>query len=153
MIGGLSMTELIIILGLALLLLGPDQLPQLARSLGKGLRELRKTTDDLKSQFEQEIARVDFDETPRMIAPVPSEKTGTQETPAAPPANGTSGAAAPPVVVPESDPAAARAAARRAALDAQLKLVAPEGTVARSPGGPPAAESGVVPSAAEEPKA
>src|SRR5437763_10564793 len=87
MIGGLSMTEVIIILGLALLLLGPDQLPQLARSLGKGLRELRKTTDDLKSQFEQEMAKVDLDEPPR-IAPVPSEKPvpADEAKPSSPPA-------------------------------------------------------------------
>lgn len=149
MIGGLSMTELIIILGLALLLLGPDQLPQLARSLGKGLRELRKTTDDLKSQFEQEIARVDLEETPRMIAPVPEEKPAEKsaEKPA----------------LPGSDPAAARAAARRAAADAQLKLVAPEGTVPRqAEPGAPAAEPPSAPqpgpatvpqSPAEEPKA
>lgn len=139
MIGGLSMTELIIILGLALLLLGPDQLPQLARSLGKGLRELRKTTDDLKSQFEQEIARVDLEETPRMIAPVPSEKPAA-EKPKEPDK---------PALIPESDPAAARAAARRAAVDAQLKLVPPDGTVARKPD-PPAEVAAPV---AEEPKA
>jgi sec-independent protein translocase protein TatB len=127
MIGGLSMTEVIIILGLALLLLGPDQLPQLARSLGKGLRELRKTTDDLKSQFEQEIAKVDLDETPR-IAPVPSEKPASTDpaTPAPP-------AAAMPAALPQEDPAAARAAARRAAAESQLKLVAPEGTVPKEP--------------------
>jgi sec-independent protein translocase protein TatB len=110
MIGGLSMTEVIIILALALLLLGPDQLPTLAKSLGKGLRELRKATDDIKNQFEQEIAKVDLDEPPRMIAPVPPP---AEKAPAA----------------PADDPAAARAAARRAA--AELKLVAPEGTVPR----------------------
>jgi sec-independent protein translocase protein TatB len=143
MIGGLSMTELIIILGLALLLLGPDQLPQLARSLGKGLRELRKTTDDLKSQFEQEIARVDLEETPRMIAPVPSDKPADKaaaEKPKEPDK---------PALIPESDPAAARAAARRAAVDAQLKLVPPDGTVARKPDAPAEVAAPV----AEEPKA
>ena len=75
MIGGLSMTEVIIILGLALLLLGPDQLPTLAKSLGKGLKELRKATDDIKSQFESEIARIDINEPSKpaspSIAPVP----------------------------------------------------------------------------------
>lgn len=137
MIGGLSMTELIIILGLALLLLGPDQLPQLARQLGKGLRELRKTTDDLKSQFEQEIARVDIDEPPRMIASVPAEKPADK-----------------PALVPGTDPAAARAAARRAANDAQLKLIAPEGTVPRATeGSAPPATAAPTPAAAEEPKA
>src|SRR2546421_11922841 len=112
MLGGLSMTEVIIILALALLLLGPDQLPSLARSLGKGLRELRKATDDIKGQFEQEMAKIDLDETPaqpRMIAPVPP-------APDAP---------APAV----DDPGAARAAARRKA--AELSLVPPQGAVSR----------------------
>jgi sec-independent protein translocase protein TatB len=129
MIGGLSMTEVIIILGLALLLLGPDQLPQLAKSLGKGLREIRKATDDLKGQFEQEIARIDIDEKPHaMIAPVP--------TPAADPAearaiarNAASAPPAPAAAAP-ADPGEARAAARRAAAEsAKLKLVAPEGAL------------------------
>src|SRR5215470_10724469 len=56
---GLSMTEVVIILGLALLLLGPDQLPSIAKTLGKGMREIRKATDDLKSTFEQEMVRLD----------------------------------------------------------------------------------------------
>src|SRR5258708_3474741 len=80
---GLSMTEVLIILALALLLLGPDQLPNLAKSLGKGLRELRKATDDIKGQFEQEMAKIDLDEQPqRMIAPVPPPALA--EKPAAP---------------------------------------------------------------------
>ena len=96
MIGGLSMTEVIIILGLALLLLGPDQLPQIAKSIGKGLREIRKATDDLKGQFEQEMAKIDTEPTPRMIAPVPPPTPATAPEPA-------------------DDPGAKRAAARRAA--------------------------------------
>jgi len=43
---GLSGTELVIILGLALLLLGPQKLPSLARSVGKALRDVRRATDD-----------------------------------------------------------------------------------------------------------
>jgi sec-independent protein translocase protein TatB len=137
------MTEVIIILGLALLLLGPDQLPQLAKSLGKGLREIRKATDDLKGQFEQEIARIDIDEKPHaMIAPVP--------TPAADPAearaiarNAASAPPAPAAAAP-ADPGEARAAARRAAAEsAKLKLVAPEGALPKEePASPasPAAE-------------
>lgn len=52
---GLSFGEIVIIAILALLLLGPDRLPDAARSLGKGLREIRRATDDLKDQVEQEI--------------------------------------------------------------------------------------------------
>jgi TatA/E family protein of Tat protein translocase len=71
---GLSMTEVIIILGLALILLGPDQLPSIAKSIGKGMREIRKATDDLKSTFEQEMVRMDdlvnVNEQPRQLQPV-----------------------------------------------------------------------------------
>ena len=130
MLGGLSMTEVIIILALALLLLGPDQLPSLARSLGKGLRELRKATDDIKGQFESEIARIDLDQQPqKTIAPVPSPDAPKAEEPK-PPAN------------PADDPGAARAAARRAAAESQLKLLAPEGTVARESDAPQTAAAG-----------
>jgi sec-independent protein translocase protein TatB len=134
MIGGLSMTEVIIILALALLLLGPDQLPSLAKSLGKGLRELRKATDDLKGQFESEIARIDLNEQQqKIIAPVPPPPDASSKPDAEKPAP----AELPPN--PADDPAAARAAARRAAAESQLKLVAPEGTVARTPEPEPAA--------------
>src|SRR5258707_14155914 len=132
MIGGLSMTEVIIILGLALLLLGPDQLPTIAKSIGKGLREIRKATDDLKGQFEQEIARIDVDDKPRMIAPVPMPPAGAvaADDPAAARANARTAASAPPpdapADAPTDDPAAARAAARRAAAEsAQLNLLPP----------------------------
>jgi sec-independent protein translocase protein TatB len=112
MLGGLSMTEVLIILALALLLLGPDQLPQLARSLGKGLRELRKATDDIKGQFEQEMAKVDLEEPPRMIAPVPD---APPLDPGAARANARAAAALP--ETPADDPSAARAAARRKAAE------------------------------------
>jgi sec-independent protein translocase protein TatB len=133
MLGGLSMTEIIIILGLALLLLGPDQLPSLAKSLGKGLRELRKATDDLKGQFDSEIARIDLDQPPqekKMIAPVPTPMDAAKEDAAATPDAAAMSAQSAAPAVPD-DPGAARAAARRAAAESQLKLVAPEGTVPR----------------------
>lgn len=52
---GLGMGEIVIILVLALILLGPTKLPDAAKQLGKGLREFRKATEDLKSQFETEL--------------------------------------------------------------------------------------------------
>lgn len=52
---GLGMGEILIILVLALILLGPTKLPEAAKQLGKGLREFRKATEDLKSQFETEL--------------------------------------------------------------------------------------------------
>jgi sec-independent protein translocase protein TatB len=52
---GLSFGEIVIIAVLALLLLGPERLPEAAKTLGKGLRDLRKATDDIKGQVEREI--------------------------------------------------------------------------------------------------
>ena len=52
---GIGMPELFVILGLALLLIGPKKLPQLAKSLGKTMGELRKATDDLKDTISEEI--------------------------------------------------------------------------------------------------
>ncbi|MBS2021043.1 MAG: twin-arginine translocase TatA/TatE family subunit [Deltaproteobacteria bacterium] len=56
---GLSFTEVGIVGVLALLLLGPDQLPQMAKSLGKWIRELRKTGDDLRRTLETEMVKFD----------------------------------------------------------------------------------------------
>ncbi len=56
---GLGMGEVVIILVLALILLGPQRLPEAAKQLGKGLRDFRKATEDLKSQFETELYAAD----------------------------------------------------------------------------------------------
>ena len=53
---GLGSTELIFILVVALIFFGPRKLPQLARSMGKGLAEFRKASDDFKRTWEREVA-------------------------------------------------------------------------------------------------
>lgn len=45
---GLGVTEIAVILVVALLFLGPEKLPDVAKSLGRGLRDFRKATDDIK---------------------------------------------------------------------------------------------------------
>ena len=54
-IGGIGTTELLVILVVALIVLGPTKLPQVARSIGKGLRELRRATDDLKDGLYEDV--------------------------------------------------------------------------------------------------
>jgi sec-independent protein translocase protein TatB len=49
---GLGMGELIVILAIALIFLGPKRLPDVATSLGKAIRSFRKATNDLTSQLE-----------------------------------------------------------------------------------------------------
>lgn len=56
---GLSFWEIGIILGIALIVLGPTKLPELARSLGKGIREFRKATEDFKSTVDDEMHKPD----------------------------------------------------------------------------------------------
>ncbi len=51
---GIGMPELLVILGLALIILGPKKLPEIARGLGRAMREFRRATSDLREQFEEE---------------------------------------------------------------------------------------------------
>lgn len=69
---GLSFGELLIIAVLALLLLGPERLPEAAKTFGKGLRDIRRATEDLKDQVEQEIYVDERKKKPAIVAPVPA---------------------------------------------------------------------------------
>jgi TatA/E family protein of Tat protein translocase len=80
--------ELIIILVIALLVLGPGKLPEVGASLGKSIREFRKASSDIADSV-----KVDVDTTP--IAPT----APTTPTPAAPVAPVASAPAAPPAAV------------------------------------------------------
>jgi sec-independent protein translocase protein TatB len=51
--------EVILILVVALLVLGPKRLPELARGLGKFMREIRRQTDEVRSVVEREFYRMD----------------------------------------------------------------------------------------------
>jgi TatA/E family protein of Tat protein translocase len=52
----LGSTELLFILAIALIFFGPRKLPQISRSLGKGLAEFRKASEDFKQTWEREVA-------------------------------------------------------------------------------------------------
>lgn len=51
---GMGMGELLLILVVALLVVGPDKLPNAARAIGKGIRDFRKHTQELQSTLEQD---------------------------------------------------------------------------------------------------
>jgi TatA/E family protein of Tat protein translocase len=56
---GAGFGEIGFILFIAFLLFGPKKLPEIARALGKGLGELRRASNELKSSLEEEIKNLD----------------------------------------------------------------------------------------------
>ena len=52
---GLGMPELIFILVLALLIFGPKRLPEVGKTLGRGLSEFRRASNELKRSIETEL--------------------------------------------------------------------------------------------------
>jgi len=54
-------TELLVILGAALVFFGPRRLPQLSRQLGKSLSEFRRASDDFKRTWTREVNLENFE--------------------------------------------------------------------------------------------
>ena len=49
---GIGMPELLVIMVIALIVIGPSKLPDLARALGKGIAEFKKATQEIKESLE-----------------------------------------------------------------------------------------------------
>ncbi|MBI3184544.1 MAG: twin-arginine translocase TatA/TatE family subunit [Myxococcales bacterium] len=60
--------ELVLILVLALLVLGPKRLPEFARGIGRFLREFRRQTDEVRGVVEREFYKMDQE----LEAPLPA---------------------------------------------------------------------------------
>ncbi len=52
---GIGTSEVLIILLIALIILGPKELPKIARTLGRTMREFQRATDELKHTIDSEI--------------------------------------------------------------------------------------------------
>ena len=52
---GMGMQEILIILVVALIVIGPKRLPELAKTLGKGLAEFKKAADDLQETVRKDL--------------------------------------------------------------------------------------------------
>lgn len=76
---GIGMPELLLILAVALIVLGPKKLPEMARALGRGLAEFRRTTDDVKREIQD--AADDLDARPE------SDNANTEPSGESAPAN------------------------------------------------------------------
>jgi sec-independent protein translocase protein TatB len=117
--------EIAVIMIVALLLLGPDKLPELARGIGKFVREFRRQTDDVRGLVEREFYKMDQEvfaeeqaQAKRIEPPAPAEPV--------PPATASAEGELPPPTYPSVFPP-------------------PEGVVAAK--GPSAAPLGMEPSA------
>jgi TatA/E family protein of Tat protein translocase len=55
MFGNIGPAELVLIFIIALLVFGPKKLPEIGRSVGKALREFKKTSEEIKGRIEEEI--------------------------------------------------------------------------------------------------
>lgn len=133
---GMGMTEILVILVVAMLFLGPDKLPDAARSISKGIRDLRRQTREFQETIEEDHdiggairdiqSALRGDEAPRrppVRKPPPAEATAAAattaaaalaEAPVTPEATSTD-EAAPAAQAPTTDQAGADAATAAAA--------------------------------------
>jgi sec-independent protein translocase protein TatA len=79
---GIGMPELIIILVIALLVIGPQKLPELARSLGKGLAEFKKASDDFQRNIREEALKSEEKEKEAAAKESESKEKAPNELPA-----------------------------------------------------------------------
>jgi TatA/E family protein of Tat protein translocase len=119
---GIGMSEMIIILAVALLVFGPQQLPEIAKSIAKGLKELRRAGDDLRSSVNFNL---DDDKPKQRPHPVPKVEKHPRTPPLEPP----------PAIVGSELTSALEASEGEPHADDEPWPKPAEGTAARVPGG------------------
>jgi TatA/E family protein of Tat protein translocase len=106
---GMGPLELLVILGLALIVFGPEKLPEIGGQIGRALRDFRRTTGELSEEFNRNL-KLELEErkaqTDRSSAE--TSETSGQPVPYTPPE--------PPVIAPpaEQQPLSPLAAERQA---------------------------------------
>lgn len=74
---GIGMSELLVIMVIGLVVVGPKQLPEVARQLGKLFAQFKRTTNDLKEQVEREVRQfTEMEEVQEFKRSMESELTG-----------------------------------------------------------------------------
>ena len=93
----IGIPELLIIVAIALIVFGPNKLPELAKAFGRAMREFKKATEEVKESFEAETKDLEefkhtltdenllADLAERISPPEPAtEETSAQPEPSAP---------------------------------------------------------------------
>ena len=93
-LGSLGTTELLMVFVVVLILFGPKQLPQVAKTIGKGLRDIRRAANQLK----HEVGLDELDEVYPRSRPVPPPR---KKSPPGAESRSESGPEAPPTASPE----------------------------------------------------
>src|SRR5215813_5814105 len=99
---GIGTPELLVILIVALIVLGPERLPEVARALGKGLAELRRATGGLREELNN--ARILLEQEAQAAAQ--KSAASTRPTPPSAPPQVVEQPAAPAAPTAPPDPAA-----------------------------------------------
>jgi sec-independent protein translocase protein TatB len=89
---GIGTTELMVILVVAIIVIGPSKLPQIARGVGKAFGEFKRASNDLKRTIDHEVDRIERDEKTKKA----KAELLPEDAPAAKPA---------PAPAPDKDPA------------------------------------------------
>ncbi len=79
---GIGTSEILIILLIALLVLGPNEIPKLAKSLGRGMRELERAKNELRDsiQFEMDEKETNEAKEPEKAGEEAAAATAESET-------------------------------------------------------------------------
>ncbi|HLF56150.1 MAG TPA: twin-arginine translocase TatA/TatE family subunit [Thermoanaerobaculia bacterium] len=106
MFGSLGFTEIAFVLILALLLFGPKRLPEIGRTIGKGLSEFRRASNDLKRTLEREVAFDELEQRRAIPPPAAQRPVAVEPPPATVIAPAPAGPAVASPVVAAAEPAA-----------------------------------------------
>jgi sec-independent protein translocase protein TatB len=96
-------TEIVLILGIALLVLGPEKLPRLANQVGRWAGRARSMARQLRQQLDEEVTIIEKDDFGPAAKRAPATPTSVT------PASVTPAAATPPPAPPVATPAAEKA--------------------------------------------
>ncbi len=97
---GIGSGELLLIAFIALLVLGPERMPQLMRDVGKAMTDLRKTSDELQREFLNSDRKISAEKVLDVVTR-PSTTSAPEPAPAAEPVATTADAPSEPVTQAE----------------------------------------------------
>jgi len=100
---GIGGPELLIICVVALIVIGPKKLPDMLRSLGKGMAEFKRVTTDVKSTLDDEVKKAEAAARKREVDEEMERRKAEKAASAEPKAEAAAGPETPPADDPKTD--------------------------------------------------